>query len=364
MKNPKLYNWTLLLFLFPMLLYGAHNGPKGKYTKEKTLKKEYAVNSDATLHIDNSYGNIQVVAWNQNKITIEVHITTNGNDEKNVQQKLDDITVEFKASPSMVSAETIFDQNSNKSWWSGWFDNDSVNMEINYTVKMPMTNNAFLNNDYGNIKIGDLEGRAVINCDYGKITTGKLRADNNSLTFDYSNNCYFEYIKSGTINADYSGFTIGGSQSLEIAADYTDSTVEKAENVTFSCDYGKINIEQVGQVKGNGDYLTIHLGEVGKNVNLVSDYGSIKIERMLPTAGSIFIDANYTDIKIGVASGRPFVFDIDMEYASLDAFDGLTYTEKNKDGSDRLYRGYYISEDTGNRIKIETDYGDVSLSKE
>ena len=56
--------------------------------------------------------------------------------------------------------------------------------------------------------LGKLKGRAELSCDYGKITTKELLADNNDISFDYSNNCYFEYIKGGKINADYSGFTV------------------------------------------------------------------------------------------------------------------------------------------------------------
>ncbi len=39
-------------------------------------------------------------------------------------------------------------------------------------------------------------------------------ADNNSISFDYTNNSYFEYIKSGKINADYSGYTVSKTKDL------------------------------------------------------------------------------------------------------------------------------------------------------
>ena len=113
-------------------------------------------------------------------------------------------------------------------------------MKINYVVKMPITNHVDLSNDYGNITLGTLEGRAEISCDYGKITTKELLADNNVINFDYTNNSYFEYIKSGKINADYSGFTVAKTKDLTIVADYTKSLIEIAENVNYNCDYGSL----------------------------------------------------------------------------------------------------------------------------
>lgn len=54
----------------------------GKYIKEKKLKKEFIVNVEVGFIVDNSYGNIDIVIWNENKIVIEVYIIINGNDEE------------------------------------------------------------------------------------------------------------------------------------------------------------------------------------------------------------------------------------------------------------------------------------------
>ena len=261
MKTQLLYKTIFALLLIPTLVFGGNSNWGGKHTKEKTIKKEYTVNSDATLKVDNSYGNIDVVTYEGNLVTIEVHIKTNGNDEEKIQKKLDEITVEFNATSSLVEARTRFSKNKSKSWWK-WNKNNNVNMEINYVIKLPITNNVDLSNDYGSINLDKLEGHARISCDYGKITTKELMADNNSLSFDYTNNCYFEYIKSGSINADYSGFTVAKAKNLELSADYSKSIIEIAEDVTYNCDYGGLTINQANNVTGNGDYLTTRLGAI------------------------------------------------------------------------------------------------------
>ena len=361
MKLALQFKTLIVLFMLPLFITAATD-KSGKYTKKKTINKEYSVASNALLSVDNSYGNIDVVTWNENKIVFEITITTTGNDEEKVQEKLDDITVDFEASSSNVSAKTKFNKSKSKSWWN-WKGKNNVKMKINYIVKIPITNSVSLNNDYGNINVDKLEGHAKLNCDYGKINTKELLADNNYINFDYSKGCYFEYIKSGKINADYSEFTVSKTNSIDINADYTNSKIETAENVTYNCDYGNIKIDKANNITGNGDYLTTIIGDVYKNVALKADYGTIKINNLTQNAGNVTIDSDYVGIKIGFAPTYNFNFDIDLDYASLKSSDGLEFSIRKEKGTSKYYNGYYGNANSGNTIKIESDYGSVSLSK-
>ena len=252
----RLFNTILWTLFLPVALIASNNpNPNGKYTKEKTLKKEYSVNKDAELTVDNSYGNIDIVTWNENRIVIEVHIKTNGNDEEKVQNKLDNIDVDFSGSPSKVVARTVFKdrKSSSWSWWGN--NNNNVNMEINYTIKMPLSNSVNLSNDYGGINLTTLNGPAKINCDYGQINIGQLNADNNSLNFDYTKNSTISYMKSGKINADYSGFTLEKVDFLELNADYSHSDIREVKEIKYNNDYGKLSIGTVGQLSGSGPVI-------------------------------------------------------------------------------------------------------------
>ena len=78
------YKHLGLALLIPAFLFANGGKHKGKYTKEKTIHKEYSVAANALLKVDNSYGDIKVVSWDQNQVVIDVHIITNGNDEEKV----------------------------------------------------------------------------------------------------------------------------------------------------------------------------------------------------------------------------------------------------------------------------------------
>lgn len=363
MKTSLLYRMILMFMLMPTIILASSDpNCKGKHTKEKKITKEFQVNANATVEVDNSYGNLDIVTWDENRVVFEITITTNGNNEEKVQKKLDDITVEFDASSNHVSAETKFNKNGSNSWWK-WNKSGNVNMKINYIIKMPMTNNVNLSNDYGSINLDKLDGQAIISCDYGKITTKELMAENNKLSFDYTQNSYFEYINSGEINADYSGFTVAKSKNLVISADYTNSIVEIAEEIAYSCDYGSITINKVNSVTGNGDYLTTRIGDVYKNIALKADYGSIKVNRMTANAGNLVIESDYVGITIGYDPGYNFNFEIDLEYGSLRDHVGLEFAKKKIESSEKYYAGYHGNSSSGNTVKIISDYGSVSLYK-
>ena len=351
----------LILFLLPAFILASVKPTNAiKHKKEKTIKKSFNVNSNAQLKVDNSYGNLNIVTWNENRIDIEVTITVEGGNEDKVIKKLNEIDVEFDANSNSVSAKTIFNKNKSKSWWN-WGSNGNSKMSINYVIKMPITNSVKLDNDYGSITLGKLEGNASISCDYGKITTKELMGTNNSLSFDYSKGCYFEYIGGGEINADYSGFTVAKAKNIDLSADYTQSKFEIAEDINYNCDYGSLTIDKANSVVGNGDYLTLVMGDIYKDVTIQADYGSIKIGKMSANAGNISINSDYTGITIGYDSAYQFNFEMNLEYASLNGDDGLEFNKRREQSGDKYYSGYNGSSSSGNQIKINTEYGSVKL---
>lgn len=352
----------LLLMMAPAIMVANTTWPKGKYTKEKKIKKEFTVNADARLIIDNSYGNVNMVSWDENRVVIEVHVKTNGNDEERVQNKLDEIDVRFDGTMSMVSAKTTFSKSGGRSWWNSW-KNNNVNMEVHYTIKLPVTNDIDISNDYGGISINRIEGNAKINCDYGKLTLGELMADNNYLDFDYTKNSTIGFMKSGRITADYSSFILERGGDIELNADYSKSEFGKIENLNYNCDYGSISTGETKDVMGRGDYLSAKIGVVHGTLNIDADYGSIRIDEMSSDAGDLVIQSDYTGIKIGYNPAYEFTFNIKLEYAGLSGKEDLTIMKERKESTDKYYEGYYGSATSRNNININSEYGGVTLFK-
>lgn len=353
---------TVLLLVIPIFLSATDGKLKGKYTKEKTIKKEFNVDADALLKVDNSYGNLHISSWSENRVLIEVHIKTNGNNEEKVQQKLDEITIDFDANTSEVSAKTLF--HNNKSDWSwNWGKSHNVNMQVNYTIKLPIKNSVNLSNDYGGINLDRIDGHAKISCDYGRLEIGELHGRNNSLNFDYTTESHIGYIKSGEIRADYSGFTIDKAENLRINADYTSTTVTEMENLQYVCDYGNIEIKKANNIQGTGDYISVKLGKVHGNVEIKADYGNLKIEEMTESAGNLAISSDYTGVKIGYHPQYFFDFEIRTSYAGVSGKENFEINTSSEKSNEKYYKGFYGKANSGNVLTIDSEYGGISLHK-
>lgn len=358
-----LYKLLFVLLLLPAMAC-ANDFYKGKYTKQKTFKKEYTVSARDLVKLDNSYGNIDVVTWDQNRVEIEVTIKTNGNDEENVKKRLEDIDVRFSQSGGEVSARTVFREN-NKSWWNNIFGGSSnVNMEINYRVKAPVTNSMDISNDYGSINLDNLEGNAKISCDYGRFMIGELRGDNNYLNFDYTRNSSIGYVKKAKIEADYSEFRIEEAGTIDLSADYTDGYFEKVENISFNNDYGSLKIDKLRNIKGQGDYLGLKLGLVYSTADLNMDYGSLRIDKVMANFKKVDITTDYTSIKIGYEKEAAFNFDVNTSYGGVKGLEGQRFTinKRHQSGGDNHYQGHYGPGNTGGTISINSDYGSVTFN--
>ncbi len=332
---------------------------RGKYNKNKVIKKEFTVNKNATLNVSNKYGNIDIVTSNTNKIIINVSITTNGNDEEKVAEKLKHINVIFDSNLNFVSAKTKIEKTSNS--WSLFGKSNNVNMQIDYTIYMPVTNNLEISNDYGGVRLDKIEGSTKFNVDYGEISIGELLNSDNNINIDYTNNSNIEYMKDGHINADYSTLHIERSEKLNLNADYSHLSFGKVSNLDFNCDYGSLKINQVGNANGNTDYISVKINKLNESGVFVADYGGLSIGNLGSNFKFLKVNAEYAGVKIGINNETSFNITASTSYGNLNFGDGFTFYKEIKKSSSKYYEGYFGTENSGNRIELKTSYGNISL---
>ncbi|MEX6625577.1 hypothetical protein [Tenacibaculum salmonis] len=351
----KLYKLIVLLFFIPNILVA--NNDK-KYEETKTIHKNFSVNKNATLYVSNKYGNIQVSSWDKNHIVIEVKIIVKGDNINNIKNKLNAINVLFESSNNLVKASTKIENS--KFNWSSW-GNNNINYKINYHIKIPLTNNADLNNKYGNIELDRIKGKVNINCDYGNVEIDELLNESNNINLDYCENSEINFIKSGNVNIDYSKLTINNSKSLIVNNDYSTIKIGKIENLKFNSDYGSLSANNITQFTSNSDYTNIKIKTLKKNLTLKSNYGTIKIENLKKDFDKIIIDGNYTSIKLGANIENNFNFKINLTYANLRyPKEKTTIFKSIEKNSTKYYEGIFGNE-TNSNVNIKSNYGGISI---
>lgn len=350
----------LVLLVLPCIALANNGKFKGKYTKEKTVQKEFTVNNDAGLEVTNKYGNIAVTTWNENKTVIEVVIKTNGNNESKVQERLDDISIDLSGNGTRVTANTNFGNN-NDGW--GWSNNKKSNVavEVNYTIKIPNNNTVSLTNKYGAISVGDLQGHADIQNKYGQLTIGSLAAENNNITIKYVKTASIKGMKSGKINAGYSTFTLGNAENLDLEASYTTSNLGAIGNLNYNNKYGKLRVDSVTDVEGNAGYNNGTFGSISGNANFNVKYSTISVDLMTATAKNLTFNGKYSKCNLGIHKDYAFSFNMNLRYGSLKGKDLVTLTSQEKKRSSGIYTGYHNNANSGNKIDINSSYGSVTL---
>jgi len=350
-----LFKTLLILLMLPTILQ-AHEVELGKYSKEKSIKKAYIVNSDAGIDIQNSYGNVYVTTWNEDKIELDIQIKVSGDREDWVIKKIDDINVEIEALKGMVTAKTVFTNS------SGGGNGKNNSFEINYTIKIPKNGSVKVNNKYGDVISTDLFANANIKCKYGKITMGKLSGSSNILDIEYCSKSSVDYVKNANVSADYSGLSINDFGNINLKADYTDINFTNGNNLKYDCSYGKLNYGKLTNLEGIGDYLTIKVGEILNNLQVNTKYSKLTVGEMNAKAGNVSVTSGYTNIGIGYSPAYSFDFDINLKYANLNGNGDLEMTSKQETNFSKSYQGYYKKQGA-NRVSITSNYGNVSLTK-
>ncbi|TDE49884.1 hypothetical protein [Flavobacterium sp. GT3P67] len=350
----KQFKLLLLFVLIPIL--GFPNDPDYIHTKQKTIKKAYFVNSDAGLYIDNSYGNISVTTWDEDKTELDIVIKVSGDNENWVNQRIDDIDVDIIALKGMITAKTILGNSSYKS------NGKNNSFQINYTLKIPKNGSVKLHNKYGNINTSDLFSDAEIKCKYGKIALGRLSGNMSNILVEYCSNSSISFLKNATITAKYSNLKIGEATKLNLASDYTDVDIQESDVVKYISKYGNIKIQNVKSLDATGNYLTLKVGELSNNLKLSTKYSNVNIGTINAKANTITIAAAYTGLNIGFDANYAFDFNVSVKYANFKYDNELEINSKEDLHNLKKYSGFYKKKGVNN-VSIISDYGNVVLVK-
>lgn len=346
----KLINCKYLLMALLLLPYGMWANDTGKFKKEKTIRKAYNVSSGVLMDIGHRYGMITVTTWDQNRAEIDVLVRVTGNNESEVNRRFDKIGVDFKTSGSSIIA---------RSSMGGYACNENITTEVNFIVKMPKTGSVKLDNEYGHIRLSEIDGASTITCKYGQINIDALNNAVNTVKIEYSGGCRIGYMKGGSLNAQYSEILLANSDKVNVTSEYSNVKLKNTDDLKYKCSYGEINVENADIVTGRGDYATSRFASIKKLANITADYGHINIGNVERGVKNIAITSTYTSINIGYPEDYPFDFEISLKHNGLQA-QGLKYTTSVEKDHNSYYKGYNKASGI-NKIFIKSEYAPVKL---
>ena len=321
--------------------------------KTKELSKTYAVNPGDELYVKNSFGMIRIDTWEENKLEVNVQIKAEKRNERDAQELLDRISIEVTESGNRKAFVTDI---------NGSIKNkNGETFRIEYQIKMPRTHNLEAEQSFGELYVDDVEGDSRLTVKYGSMVAGKLDG-NVDLEVSFSN-AEIESMKQGNAEIKYGSLDIEFSENMELEQQFSDVSLGKIGSLRLESKYGNVEIEEASIIDGETNFSNFNLERLNKRIDLRGTYGDgIEIESLSRDFEEVRLKGKYGGFEIGFEEGLRASIEVEVEFADL-KHSGLpiNFSKMQKSMHSASYTGTLNG--GGNRINIESEYGDVRLGE-
>lgn len=353
---------SFIFLLFPVLawcMYLPHKQDDDK--KSKRLYKEFHINPNGVVHLVNKFGSMHITTHDSDLVSIEIITTVTGPDDEQVADRLDDVKINVTHTDNMVKATTQIDKKSG-GWWASLFSSkQKTQLQVDYKVSIPENTNLNAQNDYGDLHISSLKGKAILQSDYGSIQADSLLHKDTSIHLDHASKSLVSFINEARIYADYSNIKVIKSNKIYLKADFSSSQFTDIKDLDINTEYGDLKIKQIGKLSGSSDFVSLRINELHHSLDLRTDYGSLEIKKLAQSFKELRLRSDFTGINISYDPNIAFLFDIDTEFAGINLSKDLHIDHSEKDYTDKRLIGYAIDRNATSNINIRTSYGGVTL---
>jgi len=337
------------------------------YTESRTFKRAFGADKNTSLDIGNKYGTIQIINGKSDSLSVRAEVSVTSSDAKRTTKLLNDVTVNIIETGSIIRANSDF--GSNPGFLIESFKNVTGKiisydnrLEVNYYITVPEGISMKINNIYGDVYLEDVAGSLSITLSNGSLQTGYL-AKATSIDLSFVNGSV-KGINSGRISASYSDIKIGDSGSLEITSKSSKLEIDSCSGIKLNSRRDRVYIESVKELTADTYFSDVTAESVSDEINLKSNYGSVRITKLDKSFSLVSVTSQFTDIYFGLESDINTGVDIKTTSTKLSVSEvDENLKEKGiSDGSDELVTYGYIGRDNSNsRIEIEALRGTLSM---
>jgi hypothetical protein len=358
----------------PFLATAGNNGESNSTplstTVEKKINRDFNIQANGRLNIDNKYGDLDIAIGESNRIKFDITIKVTAGSEKKAQEMVNNITVNFSEGTNRVDATTEIQSTSS---WMSWFNTGTQEIEINYQVLVPKDVYLQLNNKYGSIYLQSTDRDAQIDLAYGDIRLGDINANLN-LEMSYSDGSLSQ-IKQGQLNLAYSELEMENSQAMTVDMKYSELVMGSSnrlnlvsaygnlkgadvEDVSYSGKYDDIYFDRVKSITADCGYTGVEVGGLASTGSFDMRYGDLIISNIWPGFKQINISASYTGVELGFQEGTNFSIDAATNYCDInhENLKVSEYIERTTGVTMKATRGT-----GGGMVKISMNYGELSI---
>ena len=335
--------------LFAAAINRGDSGYQYKFEEQKTIEKTFDVDALPNLVMDGIYSDFNITTWDQPQIDIKVKIKVKSDKESAVKKLMEIIDVELSGNRNTVTAKTVFNNKTNKSF--------NASVSIKYNVRVPKDVLMDLDTSYGDITIDKVSEKLKAVLKYGDFKADSILID------DIAKNSI--EVKFGNINIDY-------VNNVAMWLEYGDAKVNTCDYIDGTLKYSKIFITDLNHCMLEVKYSDARIEKANKVLFVNTAYSDMKVRNV---TNMLHVNMKYSDLSATVTSLKPDI-EIDGAYSDvalyLEENSSFDYMLESSYG-DITFKGFFDTKSISGRghygdgergmLDISTKYGDIDIRK-
>lgn len=313
--------------------------------KSKTIHKEYVVENNDKLTIQNKFGDVNVHVWDKKEIKVDILIKVATKSDKQTQKILDGITIQEEKKDHEIILSTKIENHNN--------DNNckSKTMEINYDIYMPSQNPLHISDKFGTINLPDFAGTLEIESAYGSLNAGKLSGEK------------------GKINLSFGDGNIQSFQDGKINSKYSDLELLQAGVLELTHEFGSLELGETERLNATINYSEGHINKLQESGIIDVKFGGMKLTNISPKLKKLHINAAYSPVHLNIDENSNLDFDAKVEYGDFTLpsslkFSGIKKIKDDRQNDDAIKASYSgrIGKGESGKISIVSKFGSVKIN--
>ena len=345
-----IYKFLPILILI-FILAPRHARAHDDYTK--VIKKEYTVNPDAQVILENKFGQIHCNNCDKNLVSIEIRITVTASSQESANKLLELVNIISNGTPSQVETRTVFGK-------EGFSGNSKVN--VDYTVNMPATVNLNLTNKFGDVFLNDLSGKGNFNIAYGNMEVNKLLNSDNVIDIKFGKGTV-QYITGAMVSLKYSEMKVEYAGSLFVDSKFSNLEGGKIISLSIGFEGGKVDVENSSAVTGKSKFSDLSFSHIDKKIDLDIQYGNCDVGQFATDFILVSVRNKYGDVSVNIPAGTSYTLDADLKFCDLDfPKDQAIFTQKIVTNTSKSFRATVGKKpNPEGKVIVRSEFGNVSL---
>jgi hypothetical protein len=238
MKNMPLFLTASLLAIFPLSAHAKI---------ERVVEKSFSVQSGGVLTVETQGGNVRVETSDAPTVKVTANQIIKAGSDSEADEILKKLSLVIEQRGEGVSAISKYEKKPSGFRWGSW-----PPVQVNFVVTVPRRYNVQLKTSGGDIRVGDLDGKAYARTSGGNVELGKITGDVDAGTSGGN-----VRLKEGlaTVKLNTSGGNVSVDRAIgetELDTSGGDITIGSVENtLQASTSGGNVTAGIVGALKGD-----------------------------------------------------------------------------------------------------------------